>query len=55
MMIVWLVYTIRQLSTLIKKGFNILSKSVDHNDTYRSNMICELVEDKDNFVILEDK
>lgn len=39
----------------IEKGFNILSKSVDYNDTYCSNMIRELAEDKDNFVILEDE
>ena len=37
------------------KGFNILDKDVDYNDTYCSNMIHELAEDKENFVILEDE
>lgn len=37
----------------LEKGFNILSKSVDYNDTYCANMIHELAEDKENFVILE--
>lgn len=36
------------------KGFNILDKRVDYNDTYCQNMIRELAEDKENFVILED-
>lgn len=39
----------------IEKGFYILIKSVDYNDTYFSNMISELAEDKENFVILEDE
>ena len=38
----------------LEKGFNILDKRVDYNDTYCQNMIRELAEDKDNFVILED-
>ena len=38
----------------IEKGFYVLKKSVDYNDTYCSNMIRELAEDKENFVILED-
>lgn len=38
----------------LEKGFNILDKRVDYNDTYCSNMIKELAEDKENFVILED-
>lgn len=38
----------------LKKGFNILDKRVDYNDTYCQNMIRELAEDKENFVILED-
>lgn len=37
----------------LEKEFNILDKSVDYNDTYCSNMIKELAEDKENFVILE--
>lgn len=37
----------------IGKGFNILNKSVDYNDTYCSNMIRELAKDEENFVILE--
>lgn len=39
----------------LEKGFNILDKRVDYNDTYCSNMINELAEDKENFVILEDE
>ena len=39
----------------LEKGFNILDKRVDYNDTYCSNMIKELAEDEDNFVILEDE
>lgn len=38
----------------LEKGFNILDKRVDYSDTYCSNMIRELAEDKENFVILED-
>ncbi len=38
----------------LEKGFNILDKRVDYNDTYCKNMIRELAEDKENFVILED-
>lgn len=37
----------------LEKGFNILDKRVDYNDTYCQNMIRELAEDKENFVILE--
>jgi len=39
----------------LEKGFNILSKSVDYNDEYCSNMLRELAKDEDNFVILEDE
>ena len=38
----------------LEAGFNILGKSVDYSDSYCSNMIYTLAEDKDNFVILED-
>lgn len=38
----------------LEKGFNILDKRVDYNDTYCQNMIRELAKDKENFVILED-
>lgn len=38
----------------LEKGFNILDKRVDYSDTYCLNMIKELAEDKENFVILED-
>ena len=38
----------------LEKGFNILDKRVDYNDTYCTNMIKELAEDKENFVILEE-
>lgn len=37
----------------LEKGFSILDKSVDYSDTYCSNMLRELAEDKENFVILE--
>lgn len=37
----------------LEKGFYILDKSVDYNDTYCSNMLQELAEDRENFVILE--
>lgn len=39
----------------LEKGFNILYKQVDYCDDYCFNMIKELAEDKDNFVILEDE
>lgn len=52
-MTIWLICIIRQLS-ILKKGFNILDKRVDYNDTYCQNMIRALAEDKENFVILED-
>ena len=39
----------------LEKGFNILDKRVDYNDIYCSNMIKELAEDNENFVILEDE
>lgn len=38
----------------IEDGFVILKKEVDHNDTYCSNIMYELAEDKENFIILED-
>jgi hypothetical protein len=38
----------------LENGFNILYKSVDYCDSYCSNMIYALAEDKDNFIILED-
>ena len=37
----------------IEKGFNILDKEVDYNDLYCYNMIRELANDTDNFIILE--
>ena len=39
----------------LENGFNILIKSVDYSDTYCSNMISSLAEDKENFIILEDE
>lgn len=39
----------------LEKGFNILHKYVDYCDEYCRDMIEELAEDKDNFVILEDE
>lgn len=38
----------------LEKGFNILCKDVDYCDDYCSNMLRELANDRDNFVILED-
>jgi hypothetical protein len=38
----------------LEKGFNILEKDVDYNDEYCANMLRELANDEDNFVILED-
>jgi hypothetical protein len=39
----------------LNNGYKILCKSVDYNDTYCSNMINSLAEDKENFIILEDE
>lgn len=38
----------------LKNGFKILYKSVDYCDSYCSNMIYELANDTENFVILEE-
>lgn len=38
----------------LEKGFNILDKSVDYNDSYCACMIKELANDTENFVILEE-
>lgn len=38
----------------LKKGFKILDKSVDYNDSYCEHIIRELAKDKENFVILEE-
>ena len=51
----WLTNRYNKAVEYLEKGFNILDKSVDYNDTYCQNMIRELAEDKDNFVILEDE
>lgn len=51
----WLTNRYSKAVEYLEKGFNILDKSVDYNDTYCQNMIRELAEDKDNFVILEDE
>lgn len=37
----------------LENGFKILDKSVDYDDTYCYNMIHELANDKENFIILE--
>jgi len=50
----YLVDTYNKVIEYLEKGFYILDKSVDYSDTYCSNMIHELAEDKENFVILED-
>ena len=51
----WLTDRYNKAIEYLEKGFNILDKSVDYNDSYCQNMIKELAEDKDNFVILEDE
>ena len=51
----WLTGRYNKAIEYLEKGFNILDKSVDYNDSYCQNMIKELAEDKDNFVILEDE
>lgn len=51
----WLTDRYNKAIEYLEKGFNILEKSVDYNDSYCQNMIEELAEDKDNFVILEDE
>lgn len=51
----WLTNAYNKSIEYLEKGFNILDKGVDYNDTYCQNMIRELAEDKDNFVILEDE
>ncbi len=51
-------YLFEQYNNVIKfldDGFAILRKNVDHSDTYCSNMIHELANDKENFIILEDE
>lgn len=37
----------------LEEGFNILCKQVGYDNTYFYNMVNDLAEDKDNFVILE--
>lgn len=39
----------------LEKGFNILCKDIGYDNEYCFNMINDLAEDKDNFVILEDE
>lgn len=51
----WLINRYNKAIEYLEKGFNILDKSVDYNDSYCQNMIRELAEDKENFVILEDE
>ena len=38
----------------LKKGFNILEKSIDYNDSYCEHVIKELANDTENFVILKE-
>lgn len=38
----------------LEKGFNILDKNVDYCDSYCTNMIRELANDTENFVILQE-
>ncbi len=49
----WLKERYNKAIEYLEKGFNILSKYVDYNDEYCSNMLRELSNDEDNFVILE--
>ena len=51
----WLIKRYNEAIEYLEKGFYILDKRVDYNDTYCQNMLRELAEDKDNFVILEDE
>lgn len=51
----WLRERYEKAIEYLKKGFNILSKDVDYNDEYCENMLRELANDTDNFVILEDE
>lgn len=37
---------------LLESGYNILVKSVDHNDSYCSSVIDQLSKDNENFVIV---
>lgn len=37
----------------LENGFNLLYKSVDYNDNYCTNMLHELANDEENFVIIE--
>lgn len=39
----------------ISDGFNLLMKSVDYDDYYCSNLIHELADNNDDFIILEDE
>ena len=39
----------------LERGFNILDKQVDYNDSFCQAIFRELAEDKENFVILEDE
>lgn len=44
----------RRVIEYLQNGFKILDKSVDYCDSFCSNMIRELANDKENFVILEE-
>lgn len=50
----YLVEQYNKVISYIERGFNILDKSVDYNDSYCENIIRELARDKENFVILEE-
>ena len=50
----WARKTYNKAVEYLEKGFNILCKDVDYCDDYCSNMLRELANDEDNFVILED-
>ena len=51
----WLEERYNKVIECLEKGFNILSKEVDYNDEYCSNMLRALANDEDNFIILEDE
>lgn len=50
----YLVDRYNKVVNYLEKGFNILHKCVDYNDSYCQCMIKELANDTENFVILED-
>ena len=50
----YLEHSYKKIVDYLEKGFNILDKSVDYNDSYCENVIKELAKNSENFVILEE-